>query len=175
MLVRLAPLTLLVLGACDSAQVQLDGKKDRGGSDTDDTAAAVVTSPFAGHWTGTMDGHAQFADDWDTAPYCSGDLTTTVADDGSLTGQGDCVILWGPYVDLAFQVNLTGSFAEDNTATVAAAFVESSGQHQWDDVTAIGTADATFGTASARGDTLYYPSGMDPIAAFIVVELTATE
>lgn len=161
-------LVAAALLACNGSAV-LEGKETDDLADADDTDD--VASPFAGDWTGALDGHAAFSEDWESAPYCSGTLSVEVSPAGNVSGSGDCVILWGPYVDLVFDVDFSGTIATDGTVDIETVFGEPRQEHVWDDVTLAGTADADARSGEAEGDTLYYPSGMEPIEAFARVTL----
>jgi len=138
----------------------------------DDTAGPPATSPWEGDWTGTIDGHASFETDWETAPYCSGEVSVAVGEAGLLEGGGDCVILWGPYEGLGFDATLSGSITEEGAVVLIGALLEGSGDHAWDDADLAGIADSVERTATAQGDTLYYPTGMEAIDAFMVLGLS---
>ncbi len=154
-----------LLAACETPVV--DDKKQTG--DTDDTGAdtAASGSPYAGSYAGTIDGHAAFEADWETAPYCSGSVSVTVARGGELGGDGDCTILWGPYTGYDFAVTLGGTVDATGTVSIDSSLVDAEAEHPWDDTTLAGAF--TEGVLSAEADTLYYPVGLDPIDAFIRV------
>ncbi|GDX78755.1 hypothetical protein LBMAG42_05660 [Deltaproteobacteria bacterium] len=172
-LVLLAPLSLL-LACADSATV--DGNKHGGGRDSggDDTGEDF-SSPFTGAWTGTAGGYAQFYDDWETAPYCEGAVTATVAATGAITGSGECeIIAESPYQGELFDVTLSGQVTATGELALDVTISEETESHGFGDTAAVGTGDATAKTLSAEGDTMYYPTGLDAILAFVRVELAGS-
>ena len=71
----------------------------------DDTAPVVETgetpSALAGTWDAAVSGFVAFNEDWETEPYCSGQGSAEFDEQGRVVdADGDCVILWGPYVDV---------------------------------------------------------------------------
>lgn len=160
---RLLPFLLLV--ACEPAS------DDKDTSGTDDTGEADEPSAFTGDWAGTISGYANFAADWETNPYCSGELEVVVLTDGSISGSGECVILWGPYMNSVFTGAISGTVGDDGALSVASTLVDEDDDHTWDDCTITGTADAAGHTGSAACDTLYHPVGLDPIDARLALTL----
>ena len=158
--------------ACDPSTTVTD-KVAATDTAPEDTGEAPFESAFAGGWSGTVSGFAQFNADWETAPYCSGELTATVAATGDITASGTCVILFGPYTDLAFDVSAAGVVTSAGEAGLDVLISEPTDAHVWDDGALSGTGDAAAGTMELQGDAQYYPTGMDPIAGFEVVSLTA--
>mgnify|MGYP000138235431 FL=1 len=54
---------------------------------------STLTHPFGGAWNGEVHGHTAWEADWETAPYCSGSLFSSVDNDGVFSGSGGCTIL----------------------------------------------------------------------------------
>lgn len=160
---------ILALGCTDAATVD-----DTSPANDDDSAGdtGAFESAFTGNWSGDIAGHAEFETDWETAPYCAGDVSVAVAATGDITGSGECVILFGPYTDVAFTVAITGRVKGDGFAGLDVIMSEESETHLWDDTALTGTADGTAGTLVAEGDTQYHPSGMEAIAGFERVSLS---
>lgn len=159
----LLPLCLL---ACEEPD-----KDTAGDTASDDTGEDSTPSPYTGSWSGELSGHADFTEDWETAPYCTGVVDLTVATDGSVTGSGDCTILWGPYMGLIFVATLGGQVGDDGALSLPLTLTDAESEHPWDDCTLTGSADATAHTGSAASDTAYHPVGLDPIEAMVRLTL----
>ncbi len=162
---------LLSLTACADGEVVVDDKTDTGETADTDTDTGDSVSPYAGDWAGLIDGYAAFNADWETEPYCSGEIAAEAADGGAFIGDGECVILWGPYIGTTFLVELDGSIADDGAISVSVSMADADQTRSWDTATLSGTADATSHTGSATVDTFYNPLGIDPVAAIIVLTL----
>lgn len=178
-------LALIACEACGDGGIKLEGGPTGAtdsaptgtptGSPTDSlptgTGPTATTSAFAGDWSGAIDGHADFGGDWETAPYCSGTIPATVSAEGDLSGTGTCVILWGMYEGLVFDVSANGPVAADGAASIHIEMTEPTDEHGWDAATVDADGDATTHAIIGRGDTRYHPTGLDPIDAFFRLTL----
>lgn len=170
--ILLLPLAVL-LGCDDSATV--DGNKNSGRDTAGDDTGGDFSSPFTGAWTGTAGGYAQFYDDWETAPYCEGDITASVEATGAISGSGECeIIAESPYQGELFDVVLSGQVTAEGELALDVTISEETESHGFGDTAAVGTGDAAAKTLTAEGDTMYYPTGLDAILAFVRVELTSS-
>ena len=130
-------------------------------------------SPYAGDWSGTIMGFASFDPNWEANPYCSGEVSVTIAEDGEISGAGDCIILWGPYTGDFFTGSYTGSIGEDGSFAITLTLTDPEEAHGWDPAEIAGTSDGT--TISGVGDSQYAPVGLDPIEAKIGLDLIYSE
>lgn len=81
------------------------------------------TATWAGDWTGTVAGHAQFSGTWERDPYCEGEIAGAVGTDGIFEWTGDCVVVWGSDEGDVLDVTVTG-FVQDTSYTLGITFPE---------------------------------------------------
>ena len=141
------------------------------GDKGDDTGAGGEGGhPYAGNWGGSIAGHAAFEADWQETPYCTGNVTAVVQDNGLLYGTGSCAIDWGPYVGEVFAVELSGEVTEGGAVSLTANLDDDAGERSFDTASMEGTA--TGDSLEADGATLYNPAGMEAIEAEVVISLS---
>ena len=163
---------LFWLAACETGATIDDaepgGKDDSGGGG--DTAADV--SPWVGDWTGLATGYAAFdGTDWEVDAYCEGDVTLTVADDGTATGTGTCTILWGPYVDLVMDVVATATYSPAGVVTATVGIDDPESERGFAEAAMEGKVDTAAHTLALSEYTLYTPVGLDPLDALVSLNL----
>jgi hypothetical protein len=109
-------------------------------------------SEFEGSWEGLINGHANFDDDWEEDPYCTGDASAEVDAAGLLNGTGLCTITYGPAVDETFEVTLMGSIDEEGFSSIYASFEYPDDIRDFEDATLEGSSRATI---DAEGESNY--------------------
>jgi|GEM_PF-4245412 len=137
-----------------------------------DSAEDVVVDahPYAGAWTGSVNGYANFDASWETEPYCTGELYANVDNDGVFTGNGSCTITWGPAEGEVFDAEVTGEVDLEGAFSLRIELLFDTEERSWQATSVSGTTDGT--NISARGLTLYFPSTGGDLEAYAGLDVS---